>query len=107
MASVPVHVGEEPLSGRLGRRFRKRHRLLHRLVHGFLDDPEIGFAKNTVPETAIAEQRDRVALLLALDLLPRAIHRTGGISHRVTTEPVRARLDERRHALPPRPLDSA
>src|SRR5262245_24854356 len=70
---VLVDVREEPFPGRFGRGLRERHGFLHRLVDGLLDDPEIGFAQRTVPEAAIAEERDRVALLLALHLLPRAV----------------------------------
>src|SRR5262249_57323914 len=57
--------------------------------------------------TASAERGDRIALLLALDLPPRTIAPPGRISHRVAADPVRARLDDRRHSLPPRPLDRA
>src|SRR5262245_14203096 len=92
---VLVHVGEQPLRGRLRGSLGKRHRLVDGIVDGSLDGRDIGLGEHSLARAPVDEQGDGIPLPLALHLLARAIHRAGRIAHGVATEPVGLRLDER------------
>src|SRR5262249_35076965 len=86
--------GEEPLLGRLARGVGEGHGLVDQVVDVLLDGAHIGLAQRAVAEGALAEERDRIAQLLALDLLLGAIHGPRGIAHGMATEPIGPGLDQ-------------
>src|SRR5207253_11066973 len=73
----------------------------------FLDLLDVVVRERAGLEGAVAEEDDRVAQLLALDLLLRAVHGAGRIAHAVTPEAVRAHLEQRRRLVAPGALDRA
>src|SRR5438552_12192710 len=100
-------VGEELGRRRLRRGIGERHRLVHEVVDVLLDLLDVVVREHPGLEGAVAEEDDRVAQLLALDLLLGAVHGSGRIPHAVTAEAVRAHLEQRRRLVAPRALDRA
>src|SRR3989442_9665865 len=74
-------VGEELGGRRLRRGVREGHRLFHEVVDVLLDLLHVVLGQHPRLERPLSEEDDRVAQLLALDLLLGAIHFAGGIAH--------------------------
>src|SRR5215813_14139872 len=94
MALILVHVGEELFRRRLRGRLREGHRLVHLIRHRFLDQLQVGLGGGPLPEAALGEEHDGVALLLPLHLFLGPVDGSRGIAHRMAAEAIRARLDE-------------
>src|SRR5262245_5938572 len=98
-----VDVGE----GRHVRRLRCGDRLVDPVVDVLLDRLHVGLGEHVGGQHLLAEQRDRIAQLLALDLVLRAVDRAGRVAHRVAAVAVRVGLEERGRLLLSRPGDRA
>src|SRR2546425_8846654 len=102
-----VDVGEEPFDRRLRRGVGEGHGIVDAVVDVLLDRPDVGLAEPTRLEGLLAEEGNRIAKLLALDLLLRPIDGPGRVAHGVAAEAVGAGLDQRRRLVRASALDGA
>src|SRR5580704_18037662 len=94
MASVLVHVREQLLRRRLRRSLREGDRLVGQVVDRLLDVLDVRLGEDAFLEAAVGEERDRIAQLLAVDLLLGAVDRAGRVPHGVATEAIGAGLHQ-------------